>query len=294
MKFHFKGGVKMSRRRYVSTEISTDKATNKLGQLHGAIAVLLYTWMIPHAEDDRSITSDADEILLSVIPGFRSVSIDEVNTYIKAMVSLGLLENSDDGKLYFPENSFYKHQSYIPANKRNTANHRKSPQITASPSLSLSPLPLPSPLPSLSESDTNKSGELHPKPDIDAGLQKINNKAFDFEMNGITPEFRQDAEMRLKDGTDTELIIKALSTGATNAHGNAGAKCRYAITILQGWAADGIRTLEQWNAKNSPKQSARGEPQQKTRAESKREVILRAREEANKILDEEGITGDTS
>ena len=40
-------------------------------------------------------------------------------------------------------------------------------------------------------------------------------------MNGITPEFLEDTQMRLEEGTDPELIIKALSIGATNAHGSA-------------------------------------------------------------------------
>ena len=32
-------------------------------------------------------------------------------------------------------------------------------------------------------------------------------KAFEFSMAGITPEFMEDAEMRLNDGTDVVLII---------------------------------------------------------------------------------------
>jgi len=130
----------------------------------------------------------------------------------------------------------------------------------------------------------NKSQE-----DFDTELQKINNKAFEFGMSGVTPEFLEDTQMRLEEGTDPDLIIKALSIGATNAHGNAGAKCRYAIRILQGWAAEGIKTLAQWEAKNAPKPKARDKPITKTRAQEREEAFERAREEARRMLREEGV-----
>jgi hypothetical protein len=97
--------------------------------------------MIPHAEDNRSITADPEEILLTVIPGFRNVSVEDVTKIVKAMVEIGLLVSNDD-KLYFPE-SFYKYQSYIPENKRffdnENAKRRKTPKNTVSPSPSPSP-----------------------------------------------------------------------------------------------------------------------------------------------------------
>ena len=131
----------MARRRYISTEISVDKTVNKLANQYGLGAVLLYTWMIPHAEDNRSITADPEEILLTVIPGFRNVSVEDVTKIVKAMVEIGLLVSNDD-KLYFPE-SFYKYQSYIPENKRffdnENAKRRKTPKNTVSPSPSPSP-----------------------------------------------------------------------------------------------------------------------------------------------------------
>ena len=48
----------MSRRRYLSTEVSLDTRINRLALEAGDFAALLYTWMIPHAEDDASITAD--------------------------------------------------------------------------------------------------------------------------------------------------------------------------------------------------------------------------------------------
>ena len=93
--------------------------------------------------------------------------------------------------------------------------------------------------------------------------------------------------MRLEEDTEPELIIKALSIGATKANGNAGAKCRYAIKVLQAWAAEGIKTLAQWEAKNAPK--ARDRPITKTRVQEREEAFERAREEARRMLREEGV-----
>jgi len=123
----------------------------------------------------------------------------------------------------------------------------------------------------------NKSQE-----DFDTEIEKINNKAFEFGMSGVTPEFLEDTQMRLEEGTEPELIIKALSIGATNAHGNAGAKCRYAIRILQGWAAEGIKTLEQWEAKNAPKPIA-------DRTAAKLNKYEWAKQEAMRMLKEQGV-----
>jgi DNA replication protein DnaD len=69
------------------------------------------------------------------------------------------------------------------------------------------------------------------------------------------------------------LIIKALSIGATKAHGNAGSKCKYAIKVLQSWAADGIKTVDEWNKKFAPK--SRGRPSKAE--ESKEKNKARAR-----------------
>ncbi len=107
----------MARRRYISTEISTDPKVVKLAGRGGYLAVLLYTWMIPHAEDDGTITADPEELLLKVFPGFREVSTEDVEEYLRAMNDVGLIALSD-GKAYFPYESFYKYQTYVSTKNR--------------------------------------------------------------------------------------------------------------------------------------------------------------------------------
>lgn len=144
----------MARRRYVSTAISTDGKLVKLQKYAGHFGPLLYTWMIPHAGDDCHITSDLGELQLMVIPGFK-VKPEQVTDAVNYMVELDLLRQDERG-YYFPPESFYEYQSYIPPAKRwhegeqqptpqNAEDHRESPQNAASPPPSLSPSPTPSP-----------------------------------------------------------------------------------------------------------------------------------------------------
>ena len=124
---------------------------------------------------------------------------------------------------------------------------------------------------------------------FDAEIKRINDKSFEYGMNGITPEFMDDTEARLKDGTDPDLIVKALSIAATKASGGSGARCRYAISVLQSWAAEGIKTLAQWEAKNTPSPPRARDKPMKTKAQERDEAFERSRQEARRILQEQGV-----
>lgn len=136
----------MARRRYVSTTISRDKQVNRLAMEHGDFAALLYTWMIPHADDDGCVNGDAEELLMEVVPGRRDKSAADITTALEAMESLRLIEWDRVGtRVVFPYESFYRHQSYIREDRRRTppssaapepaaqtaADQRTSPQISA-------------------------------------------------------------------------------------------------------------------------------------------------------------------
>ncbi len=60
----------------------------------------------------------------------------------------------------------------------------------------------------------------------------------------MTAEFKVDCKMRLDDGVDPQLIIKAVLKST----GKKPNPCKYAIAILKNWAAEGIKTLEQQEA----------------------------------------------
>jgi len=113
----------MSRRRYLSTKISQDAKINRLAVQHGDFAALLYTWMIPHVEDDATLSGDPEEILMTVIPGRRDKTVADVEHALTAMHDIGLIVwTRDDPQplVTFPA-SFYTYQSYITAERRSGA-----------------------------------------------------------------------------------------------------------------------------------------------------------------------------
>ena len=128
-------------------------------------AALLYTWMIPHAEEDGTITADAEELLYTVCPARRDKDAEDVQSAVDLMREMGLLILHDD-QLYFPVESFYRYQSNVQANRRresdpetttttSTQSHSAAPTSTQSHSTapnasSSSPSPSPSPSPSTS------------------------------------------------------------------------------------------------------------------------------------------------
>lgn len=120
----------MARRRYLSTNISTDKLVGKLASEYGDFAALLYTWMLPHAEDDCSVESDHDEIMLAIVPAFRKKKRADIDKAIAGMLELGLLLQDDDG-YYFPPAAFYHYQTYIKDDKRRPVDskHRISTKV---------------------------------------------------------------------------------------------------------------------------------------------------------------------
>lgn len=114
----------MSRRRYLSTRISLDARINRLVAEGGDFAALLYTWLIPHAEDDASLPADPEEILMAVIPGRRDKTAADVGAAVRLMLELGLLEHTPNGRrLRFPD-SFYEYQTYIRGERRKTPQPR--------------------------------------------------------------------------------------------------------------------------------------------------------------------------
>lgn len=135
----------MSRRRYVSTEISVDTRVNRLAEQWGDFAALLYTWMIPHADDIGELSADPEQLLFTVIPGRRSRSANDVQQTIDGMLELGLMEiDVERGKLRFPADAFYRYQTYVKFDARrqsagNAVNQRELTDNTVS-------VPIPPPV----------------------------------------------------------------------------------------------------------------------------------------------------
>ena len=131
----------MARRRYISTNISTDPKVNILAEKYGDFAALLYTWMIPHVEDNATLTGDPDELMYKVVPALRSKTREDVINALEAMVTLKLIIWDKDKRIiHFPADNFYKYQRYVKHENRINKNEQPESAKNASNSVNISSL----------------------------------------------------------------------------------------------------------------------------------------------------------
>lgn len=131
----------MSRRRYISTDISTDIKLADLAE-YGSTPLLLYTWAIPHMDDWGRITGEPRQFKLMVCPAL-DITVREVDEALNQIANAGLwIRYEVDGKrcISIHEDQWFKHQSYINKAKRSddsgsnypspisSEEHRKTPQ----------------------------------------------------------------------------------------------------------------------------------------------------------------------
>ncbi|HKX17146.1 MAG TPA: hypothetical protein VJT33_03950 [bacterium] len=90
----------MSRRRYLSTEISFDRRVDQLARECSDFAALLYSWAIPHALDDGSLPADPRELGARIMPYRTGKAVLDVAAAAADMVGLGLLERDGDRLLF--------------------------------------------------------------------------------------------------------------------------------------------------------------------------------------------------
>jgi len=106
-------GDLMSRRRFISTDLSTDVQVTALARNHGCFAVLLYTWMIPHCTAGGSLHGSPSEILRRVIPGRRDKEEQDVYGALLAMDKLGLITwNQEEKAIQFDPVRWRRDQRY--------------------------------------------------------------------------------------------------------------------------------------------------------------------------------------
>lgn len=198
----------MSRRRYISTDISTDAKMRKLSDS----AALFWTWMIPHANDDATITSDPDELAAIVVPNRPGWSPNKVETIIAYLQELDLLTTLN-GTMYFDTNSFYRYQSNVPVDKRRTENPCKqgfaenSTKQHKTAQNSTSPSPSPSPIKHMSdESDQSRLV-------FDYWRERMNHPGARF-----SPDRQRKIAARLRDGLTVERLKEAVDGCAASSY----------------------------------------------------------------------------
>jgi DnaD/phage-associated family protein len=220
----------MARRRYVSTEISIDKEVNKLAIEYSDFAALLFTWMIPHAEDDRTITADPYELLNKVVPARRDKTEEDVQVAIAGMIKHKLLTVVEDGRLLkFKPKSFYKYQSYIPVNKRQDGEEQKPPKGNLS-----------------GDAEQERTGKVFKFYEANIGL--------------ITPFQAEIIGQYLDEGMEPEMIIEVMQDGIGKSN-----PWDWIKAVLVNKDKKNIRTLAQYKAdkverERNNKKDGKGQP----------------------------------
>jgi hypothetical protein len=119
----------MGRKRSIHTDITSDGKMEILAEEHGPLHCLVYTWAIPHAEDDGRLEADPRRFRNTVLAALKTVvSLEQVRQIIADIATvadesghaLWTLEKGADGRTFicFPREAWFRHQSYIPKAKR--------------------------------------------------------------------------------------------------------------------------------------------------------------------------------
>jgi DnaD/phage-associated family protein len=113
----------MARKRYITTDISLSGKVEELARRCGEYAVLLFTWLVPHADDWGRMEGDADKVFFTVTPRFSFLgrTPNDAAQALEVMDEIELLQWYEvDGNRYIQLNldTFYELQTYIPREKR--------------------------------------------------------------------------------------------------------------------------------------------------------------------------------
>ncbi|MCX7771631.1 MAG: hypothetical protein N2376_00775 [Clostridia bacterium] len=221
----------MPRRRYISTEISVDKKVNRLAKEYGDFAALLYTWMLPHAEDNCELTGDPEEILSVVIPGRRDKTEEDVKQAILGMIEIKLVHAytiNGSPRLFFPPKNFYKFQTYISRENRDfrNAEDRAKSGIASTP---------------------DRNEPIHPNPANNA-LDDLF-QFFKENIGAVTPFYKSQIAQWEKAGLHHDLIksIMEASVGKRN-------PWDWLKKVAEALLAESIFTMEQYLSKRAEMQ----------------------------------------
>lgn len=212
------------RGRYLRTSISLDTRVNQLARTAGDFPVLLFTWMIPHANDDATISGDPEVVKMLVLPGLEK-SVEDVAAALDAIDAAGLLEKWDreNNVIYFKPHSFYRCQTYI-----NAANRRRAPGSAVTPT------------PTSSSTTTTTVAGPSRGEGANASDAAAAERAFEQEF-GRPP---LDSERVLLQSWADEWPLDVLLEAMLVAKKRGNPKAVYVAGILNNWRRDGITTLD--------------------------------------------------
>lgn len=242
----------MSRKRFITSDISTDKKVAALA-VENPTAALMWPWLMTNFDDWGRMGADPMEVKLTIFPAFPFTSAD-IAEAIKLIDKHGLAHYYEvDGKPYLAVNptTYYKYQTYIKSERKDKQNSKypappnppweqepknnqqKSAIICDNPQTSATIVLSPSPSPSLSLSK-----------DLDDDYRACAKQNFVamFEQEfGRTPT-PSEAELLksyLEDGMEEDVLCEAIRRAAHNGVRNTN----YVKSILNNLISQQILTM---------------------------------------------------
>lgn len=209
----------MANRRMISKSISVSERVNSLS----AFAALLFTWMIPHADDFGRMHGSAAKVKALVIP-MRNETIEDVESALNEIASKGLIVlYTVDGARYVQFPGWEKHQKGL---------HKRTSSAFPEPSGNFSEI---LGQPNSTELNSNLTKER------DIAIQQIV-QAYEESVGTLKedPEHIIALLDYMDEGMDLELVLSAIRKSA-----KADVPLRYANTILSNQLRKGIRTVSQ-------------------------------------------------
>lgn len=257
----------MARKRFITSDISTDKKIAILAE-ENPTAALMWPWIITNLDDWGRMGADPVEVKLTVFPAFPFTSKD-IAKAISLYDEYGLAHYYEvDGKPYLAVNpdAYYKYQTYINKNRKekdeskipappnppwnkNTAKYCNNQQTSANIVLSLSH--------SLSIDDDDNARAREEKNQKWPGQYE---RSFALTLNSFVRDKFQEFADAMGDDVVCEAIKRAKDEKARSPN-------RYCETILANWLSQGVRSLadikkldEKWKGVKSREQKDRGDP----------------------------------
>ena len=244
-----KGNEGMGRKRFVTSDISIDKAVAWLAS-EDPMAALMWPWFITGFDDWGRMVGDPVEVKLSIFQAF-PYTAEDINRVIKLLAKHKLVHYYQiDGKEYLavdPDN-WYKYQTYIKKERKEKQSSRIPEPIDApwskinqqqSVTIADNQRQTPENVPSLSPS---------PSPSIDNDDDDDNARACEAKMvRTLEAEFGrfpspsevQKMQSYIDEGMEEALICEAIR----RAREQGSPKVAYVSGILNNWKTSGIKTL---------------------------------------------------
>lgn len=244
----------MARKRFVTSEISTDRKIAKLAEKNPTAAAL-WPWFITGFDDWGRMEADPVEVKLTIFPAFPYTS-DDIETFIKLYHEFGIAYHYEvDGKPYLAVNpdTWLKYQTYIrkdklekqnskipePKNapwvaKNNTVDNLATKNVAKQQSATINVLsPSPSPSPSIIK-DNDDDNNMATQP---IGFVVCFEQEFG---RPISPsEFERLNAFVVDDGMDDAVICEAIK----RARANGVPKLTYVEAILTEWRDNQVTNM---------------------------------------------------